>query len=369
MLSPPASVRRVEWSNAAKCNGLLEESVATRYTRDMKKRFRFLFLFVVGILCGCGNGKEDATASWCRLPDEAGMRMYAYASAFVTQNSPRDAGTPGAARASRWLAQEIRRMGLTPIADCWIEDTAFGRQSFCNIYVDFPGTSGQTIVLGSHYDTKSGIPGFQGANDGASSTAVLLGLIEHFSQNPPLIRDTIRFAFFDGEECRSATYRDDDGLHGSTHLARYYGNLLRTQGYSPLLACIVIDMVGDKDLALEIPRNVSPWLGRAALKIVQNRKDMPNITLADTFLIDDHMPFIVQHLPAINFIDYKYGSAPGRHDYWHTPQDTLDKISADSLHKTGAFLLALLARIESDADVPAGLRKTAKDVTDSAPQP
>ena len=128
-------------------------------------------------------------------------------------------------------------------------------------------------------------------------------------------------------------------------------------------------MVGDKDLALEIPRNVSPWLGRAALKIVQNRKDMPNITLADTFLIDDHMPFIVQHLPAINFIDYKYGSAPGRHDYWHTPQDTLDKISADSLHKTGAFLLALLARIESDADVPAGLRKTAKDVTDSAPQP
>lgn len=336
---------------------------------DMKNRFWFLLFFAIGFLCGCGNGKEDAVASWSRLPDEAGMRMYAYASAFVTQNSPRDAGTPGAARASRWLAQEIRRMGLTPIADCWIEDTAFGRQSFCNIYVDFPGTSGQTIVLGSHYDTKSGIPDFQGANDGASSTAVLLGLIEHFSQHPPAVRDTIRFAFFDGEECRSAAYRDDDGLHGSTHLARYYGDLLRSQGYSPLIACIVIDMVGDKDLALEIPRNVSPWLGRAALKIVQNRKDMPSVTLADTFLIDDHMPFIVERLSAINFIDYKYGSAPGRHDYWHTSQDTLDKISADSLHKTGVFLLSLLARIESDADVPAGLRHAVTVGENASPQP
>lgn len=335
----------------------------------MKPRMLFsvLLLALTAALSGCGT-QPVPSPGWAMLPAESGIRMYGYASEFV-KIMPRDAGTPGAGRASRWIAQEIRRMGLTPIADCWTEDTAAGRRSFCNVYADIPGTSGQTILLISHYDTKAGIPNFQGANDGGSSTAVLLGLIEHLIANPPAIRDTIRFAFLDGEEARSASYRDDDGLHGSKHLAREYLKEARTLGYSPLIACIVIDMVGDRNLTLDIPRNVSPWLGRAALKAVQGRKDLPIVSLGDNYIIDDHLPFLLAGFPAVNFIDFEYGSAPGRHDYWHTEQDSIDKLSAESLHKTGGLVLALLQRIEADYEVPEKLRRAAESASASAAAP
>ena len=121
------------------------------------------------LLCA-GCGRPEPPRGWSALPDDAGIRMFAYVSEFV-KVSPRDAGTPGAARASRWIAQELRRMGLRPEADCWIENTAHGRKAFCNVYVDFPGSSGQTVLLAGHYDTKSGIPGSSARTTAARRSA------------------------------------------------------------------------------------------------------------------------------------------------------------------------------------------------------
>lgn len=301
---------------------------------------------------GCSGGGEGRAGPWSVLPDDAGVRMFAYVEEFV-KNSPRDAGTPGAARASRWIAQEIRRMGLKPEADCWTESTAQGRKTFCNVTVEFPGSSGRTILLVSHYDTKSGIPGFVGANDGGSSTAVMLGLIEHFAETRPALHDTVRFAFVDGEEAVGA-YRDDDGLHGSRRLAASYVGPDRPGN---LVAAIVADMVGDADLTLDVPRNVSPWLARAAIKVSQERRDLPTVSIARTAIIDDHVPFVMSGFSAIDFIDFEYGSAPGRHDWWHTAEDTPDKLSAASLHRTASLILALIDRIDRDEDVPENLRR------------
>ena len=305
-------------------------------------------------VCGCRDtaAGADAADPWTVLPDDAGVRMLAYVEEFV-KNSPRDAGTPGAARASRWIAQEIRRMGLKPVADCWTESTAKGRKSFCNVWVDFPGTSGRTILVASHYDTKSGIPGFLGANDGGSSTAVLLGLVEHFAESRPPIRDTVRFAFFDGEEAVGA-YRDDDGLHGSRRMAERF---LADRRGTTLVAAIVLDMVGDANLSLDIPRNVTPWLARAAIKAATGRRDLPPVSIARTSIIDDHVPFVMYGFPAIDFIDFEYGSAPGRHDWWHTAEDTPDKLSARSLHKSASLVLALIERIDKDEEVPDELKR------------
>ncbi|MBQ7666620.1 MAG: M28 family peptidase [Kiritimatiellae bacterium] len=208
------------------------------------------------------------------------------------------------------------------------------------------------MLVISHYDTKAGIPGFVGANDGGSSTGVLLGLAEHFAETKPKLRDTVRFAFLDGEEAVGA-YRDDDGLHGSARMARFYAERRRER---PLVAAIVIDMVGDANLALEIPRNVTPWLAKTALKASQSRRGMPPVSIANTAIVDDHLPFVYSGFSAINLIDFEYGSAPGRHDWWHTAEDTPDKLSAQSLYRSASLVLALIERIDRDEDVPEGLR-------------
>ena len=306
------------------------------------------------LLAGCAKPRPEK--GWSALPDDAGIRMFAYASEFV-ETSPRDAGTPGAAKSSRWIAQELRRMGLRPEADCWTENTAHGRKTFCNVYIDFPGTSGQTVLLAGHYDTKSGIPGFAGANDGGSSVGLLLGIAEHFAERRPEFRDTIRIAFLDGEEA-VGSYADTDGLHGSRRMAAQFAATRRKGARPPLVAALVFDMVGDERLSLEIPRNVTPWLANAAMKTASETRGCPPVSLASNAIIDDHVPFLMppNEFDAIDFIDFEYGSAPGRHDYWHTAEDSIDKISPRSLLRTATFALALLNRIEEGTEVPSGIR-------------
>ena len=314
-----------------------------------------LLCAAAALAAGCAEREPAPGPAWDELPPDAGARMFAYAEDLCAI-SPRDAGTPGAGAASRFIAQEIRRIGLKPEADCWTEGTPTGRKTFCNVTAELRGTSGRTVVLGSHYDTKPGIPGFRGANDGASSTAVLLGLMEHLVSSPERTRDTVLFAFFDGEEAAGAAYRDNDGLHGSKRLAARFA--ARPPAGGRIVAVVVADMVGDRKLALDIPRNVTPWLGKTALKAaLERRESSPPVSIASTLIVDDHVPFLVAGFPALDLIDFEYGSAPGRHDWWHTPEDTMDKLSAESLHRTGSLLLGILARIDRDEDeIPAALR-------------
>jgi len=304
---------------------------------------------------GCARPAETPTRSWEHLPPEAGIRMFAYTADFV-KLSPRDSGTINAARAARWLAQEIRRLGFTPQADTWTEHTAFGPKTFSNIFVDIPGETRNIVLLGGHYDTKAGIcDDFQGANDGGSSTGVLLGLIEHFAETRPRLRHTVRFVFFDGEECFGDIYREDDGLHGSKRMAAQFA---QNRNRMPLTAVIILDMIGDFNQKIQIPRNVTPWLARMAIQeaAALPAHTRPLVVLAEHAIIDDHLPFIVNHFPAVNLIDFEFGSEPGKNDYWHTPEDTIDKISPDSLQKAGALALAMLARIERGDGVPPELR-------------
>ena len=324
-------------------------------SRGMTPRHAVLAAAAAALLfAGCGKARPEK--GWSALPDDTGIRMFAYVSEFV-KTAPRDAGSPGAARASRWIAQELKRMGLRPEADCWTENTAHGRKTFCNVYVDFPGTSGQTVLLAGHYDTKSGIPGFVGANDGGSSVGLLLGLAEHLAETRPVLPDTVRIAFLDGEEA-VGSYADTDGLHGSRRMAAQYAARRRRGARTPLVAALVFDMIGDEKLTLEIPRNVTPWLANAAMKASRETAGCPPVSLAANAIIDDHVPFLMppNEFAAIDFIDFEYGSAPGRHNYWHTAEDTPDKLSPRSLLRVGTFALALLRRIEEGAEVPPGIR-------------
>ncbi len=275
------------------------------------------------LLAGCAEPRPEKR--WSALPDDAGIRMFAYASEFV-KTSPRDAGSPGAARASRWIAQELKRMGLRPEADCWTENTAHGRKTFCNVYVDFPGASGQTVLLAGHYDTKSGIPGFLGANDSASGVAVLLELARALAAHP-LPGTEIRLACLDGEEC-AVQYGPRDGLHGSR---RWAADLEASGDLPRIRAFILLDMVGDADLTPTLPRNCAPALLHLAFEAARAEGIRNRVSLFPGPVLDDHVPFHDRGVPALDLIDFQYGSAPGLNDYWHTPADTPDKLSAASL--------------------------------------
>jgi glutaminyl-peptide cyclotransferase len=251
--------------------------------------------------------------------------------------SPRDAGTPGAEKAAQHLLARLQDAGLPARLQTFTQPTPKGPMVFRNVIGRKPGTGRGLIILGSHYDTKSGIPGFVGANDSGSSCGALIELARVVAAQPPAGPE-IEFVFFDGEECMKA-YGPQDGLHGSRH---YVEHLVAEGRAARALGFILLDMIGDRDLTVTLPRNGSPALTALVLQAAREENARFKFFLHPFQIGDDHLPFLEAGIPAVNLIDFHFGSAPGRNDYWHTPADTLDKISAESLGIVGRVTLRLL---------------------------
>ena len=254
---------------------------------------------------------------------------------------PRDAGTPGAERAATYLAERLHALGVAAEIQEFREPSPLGPETvFCNVLGRIPGRTDRIVLLGSHYDTKAGIPDFVGANDSGSSTGLLLELARAFAAAAPPEME-IRFAFFDGEESQ-IEYGPADGFHGSRHLAR---TMAADGSLSNVVAMILLDMVGDRDLTLTIPHNCTPALVSLAFAAARAEGVRERFQLYPYNVGDDHVAFFERGVPAINFIDFEYGSAPGLNDYWHTPADTLDKLSAESLDLVGRVVARLVAEL------------------------
>lgn len=304
------------------------------------------------VLAGCAPAPENpATAG----PPEStapvavavsGARALEEVRAFL-EVGPRDAGTPGAERAANVLADRLRALGVEAEIQEFREPSPLGPETvFRNVLGRIPGRTDRIVLLGSHYDTKAGIPDFVGANDSGSSTGLLLELARAFAAaGPPELE--IRFAFFDGEECR-VEYGPTDGFHGSRHLAR---TMAADGSLSNVAAMILLDMVGDRDLTLTIPRNCTPWLVSLAFAAARAEGVRDRFQLYPYNVGDDHVAFFERGVPTLNLIDFAFGSAPGLNDYWHTPADTLDKLSAESLDFVGRVVARLVV------DLPAARGK------------
>lgn len=253
---------------------------------------------------------------------------------------PRDAGTPGAARAARWLADHLQQAGVPARIDTFTDETPSGPLTCHNVIAEIPGRSNTWVVLLSHFDTKSGIDhGFQGANDGGSSTGLLLELARQLKQSPAPVNGVL-CAFLDGEECRVA-FGPHDGLHGSRHLAAQLA-----AEHRGVKAVILMDMIGDRDLDVALPGNGTQNLTLLTLESARAVGARDHFRLFDGGMLDDHQPFLDAGFPAVDLIDFTYGSAPGLNDYWHTPQDTLDKLSDASLTIVGQVVCEMLRRLQ-----------------------
>ncbi len=290
-------------------------------------------LVCCGFLClslsGCGKAKFD------------GVKAMAETEALV-KIGPREAGSGGARRASVMLEDKLKALGLKTTIDTFSEETPSGKMHFNNVLGRLLGKTKRLIVLASHFDTKSGISkDFQGANDSGSSSGVLLELARVLKERGPHQTEFL-IAFFDGEECRKE-YGAHDGLHGSRRLAQqiYDGG-----GARYVEAVIVLDMIGDKDLNISIPRNSSNKLVKELFYAAHELGVRPQFCIGPGNILDDHVPFVIARMPAIAVIDFNYGSAPGSNDYWHTTNDTLDKLSVKSLQTVGDVVLKMVENMQ-----------------------
>jgi glutaminyl-peptide cyclotransferase len=249
-------------------------------------------------------------------------------SALIAECTPRDAGTESGFKAAEWLFAQLKNDKIQAKIDTFDDQTPQGVKRFANVIGEKRGGGCDWIVLLSHFDTKSGIdPQFQGANDSGSSTGLLLELASIIQQAEEMPCNFL-FGFMDGEECM-LTYSENDGLHGSRDFARK----LKAQN-TRIRAVILMDMIGDRDLKITIPHNSTKELKLLALKAAEAVGHREKIGLHSQNILDDHQPFLDQGYPAINLIDFHFGSRAGFNDYWHTLEDSMEKISTDSLYVT-----------------------------------
>jgi Zn-dependent M28 family amino/carboxypeptidase len=293
----------------------------------------FLFLGLSPIACDAANRSGASVVS--------GERALAHARALVGLGE-RWPGSEGHRRAQAYILGELRKLQVEVEEVNFTAETPRGRVPMKNIIAKIPGLPAQAgrsadlLVVGGHYDTLWR-EGFVGANDGGSSAALLLELARVLKQQGPQ-RMGVWLVFFDGEEAVEQ-WSERDSLYGS----RWQAALWRQQAVlERLRALIIVDMIGDKDLALKRESSSTPWLVDLIWKVAREKGYQKHFLDAQVPLLDDHTPFLQLGVPAVDLIDFDYG--PG-HRYWHTPQDTLDKISPRSMQIVGEVVLESLRRL------------------------
>lgn len=266
-------------------------------------------------------------------------QAFNYASNLVVKCTPRDAGTLRGTKAANWIFDTVSLLGVNVRRDRFTAETPKGARVMTNVVCTFgAGSGGDWVVLLSHYDTKPGLA-CPGANDGASTTGLLMALAASLAKTD-VPRGNLAFVWTDGEECQER-YAANDGLWGSRRAVDDF----RRRGLK-IRAVLCLDMLGDRDLTVSIPANGDESLAALAVDCARRaglgRRFVRRVT---DLVTDDHVPFLAAGVPAIDLIDFDYGRSPGANDYWHTPHDTLDKISADSLHKAGRLVTEMLTTL------------------------
>ncbi|HEY7335805.1 MAG TPA: M28 family peptidase [Bryobacteraceae bacterium] len=247
---------------------------------------------------------------------------------------PRPSGSEANKKLQAYILEQVRVRGAQVTEDSFTAKTPRGMVPMTNIIVKFPGTSGRAIAITGHFDTKY-FPGrhFVGANDGASSTAVLIELAHALAGETR--KDDVYLVFFDGEEA-VGEWTDTDSVYGSRHLAAKW----RMDGtWRKLKALINVDMIGDKHLDILQDKNSDPTLRRLVWKAASDLGYQAYFTNQSEPMDDDHMPFVRIGVPSLDIIDFDY-------DPWHKDTDTMDKISGQSMEIVGTVVLESIHRLE-----------------------
>lgn len=245
---------------------------------------------------------------------------------------PRSPGSPAHQKTVDYIVAQVRAAGW----EAEIHQTERLGHPLQNI-IARRNNGGRQIILAAHYDTRlisdhdpdpalRSLP-VPGANDGASGVAVLLELARSLPPDLPL---DLWLVFFDAED--QGNIPGWDWILGSRAFVE--------ERLDQPQAVVIVDMVGDADLNLYYERNSNAQLMAEIWQLAAE------LGYADAFIpeykytiLDDHIPFIEKGITAIDIIDFDY-------PYWHTQQDTIDKVSAQSLKIVGETLHHWLTEYE-----------------------
>jgi len=302
----------------------------------VKRRSKFLASSTVLALPGIARSLTIVALALAPLALSAqqhfdGNRAYDYAREFAAIG-PRWPTSPGHVKAQEFLRAHFLQNHDQFEQDNFTADTPIGPVQFCNYIVRFPGRKSGIIVLGTHYETNYWLRNinFVGANDGASTTGLLLAIADRLRAQSAQSRDkkldgySVWLVFFDGEEAIQSWSRSDS-TYGSRHLAAKWG---QDGTLNRIKAFLLADMIGDKDLDIERETNSTPWLISLVEQAAKTLGDQRYFFQQSMAVEDDHLPFVERGVPSIDVIDLDYGP---NNSYHHTAQDTMDKISAHSL--------------------------------------
>jgi hypothetical protein len=227
----------------------------------------------------------------------------------------------------------------------WTADTPAGKLKMANVVVELKGQTDDTIIIAGHYDTKRFREfDFVGANDGGSSAGALIEIARALRASSVTRQFTYRLVFFDGEEavCREWDECGKPGAPDNTYGSRYHVGRLKTLNrLKHVRALILLDMVGYDKLELGRDEMSTPWLVDILWQTARGLGYSKQfVERAEAVGGDDHAPFLRAGVPSVDLIQLS------NYPHWHTPEDTLDKISPHSLKAVGDVVLASLPRLE-----------------------
>jgi glutaminyl-peptide cyclotransferase len=295
-------------------------------------------------------------------PAPSGRRALQFIERFCALG-PRVAGSAGAEKARAMMRAEIEKIGYRAVSERFKLPTSGGEVEFVNLLVEVPGTSKKRIVWAAHYDTpdvlqdiywQSQFPAtaeFVGANDGGSGVAVLLELLRA-RKAAEKSEVTHVFLFLDGEErIGPPPFRPnlDDPLSNACFGARAQALKWREAKNLPQ-AFVLLDMVGDRDLQIVQETSYSsPELIKLFVAAAKAAGHGETQFQSERGMMDDHVPFDEAGVACIDLIDWNYGPQDARGKagaWWHTPHDTPDKLSAESLATTAQICIAAIPALE-----------------------
>lgn len=302
-----------------------------RWLRERWLENVLLFGFA-GIIVWFGYMLAPSVARY--LPDSFsrnfdGWAAYRHVTAQV-DIGPRPSGSQGIRETQQYIVEKLAKYRWS----VEYQDFRYRGTPARNIIAKAGQGKGPVILVGAHYDTRRRADNdptesernqpVPGANDGASGVAVLLELARSLDKTK--LQNEVWLVFFDAE--------DNGRLDGWQFIAgsSFFANNMTANPE----AVIIVDMIGDADQQIYKEQNSTPWLieqiwGKAAA-LGYEEWFLPTYKYS---MLDDHTPFLRKGIPAVDLIDFDY-------PYWHTTEDTADKVSGDSLARVGRVIEALL---------------------------
>mgnify|MGYP001560754955 CR=1 FL=1 len=309
-------------------------------------RLLFGFLFLCASTLGCradqpttpppttqaASNPADAAPPASSTGGFDGARAFDHVAKLVAIG-PRPAGSDAIRRAQDYIRSQLQGFGCRVEEDNFSATTVAGRVSMKNLIAKIPGSSSDVLLLATHYDTRP-MANFVGADDGGSSTGIMLELARHLCPRKGAL--TVWIVFFDGEEA-FVEWSHTDGTYGSRQMA---ARLAASGELKRIRAMLLADICGGRDARFKRETSSTRWLTDLVWSSAARLGYSSTFVSQETAIEDDHLPFLNRGVAATDVIDLE-------RPYWHTTADTLDKVSPRTLALVGHVFLESLPALEN----------------------